>query len=233
MSEDKEKKEKRDNRQFIRVYKDFMEDNKYDSRDQFVYLLLKGFADQRFEGVSIASVDSILRVLGFVVNTRNKNGIRESIDTLIEHGAIKMYDDFSCTNECYRVEHWNTYFFKIEDEEFAESYFTKVYHEDLNKFLKMDEKNKMKVFLVYYNIISRMYDSDSSDKYTLPNIEDISDETGVNRKTVPKYIKALMENELIYYESIRKAKDKTKNVYGRWEHKEYVRSFARSQWGNE
>jgi transcription initiation factor IIE alpha subunit len=71
-----------------------------------------------------------------------------------------------------------------------------------------------------------MFANASSNKYTLPNIEDIEQETGINRKTITKYIKLLMDNELVYYETMRKATDKTKNVYGRWENRDIVKKFA-------
>jgi hypothetical protein len=218
--------EKQDRRQFIKVYEEFMKEEEYDSRDHFVYLLIKGFANQRFDGISIASVDSLLRILGFVVNSKNKAGIKESIEKLVRNRMIKMYADFMCTQEEQEVKYANTYFFKILDAPYKGDYFTKIFYEDFYKLISMEEKNKMKVFSIYYNIISRMFANASSDKFTLPNIEDIEQETGINRKTITKYIKLLMDNELVYYESMRKAIDKTKNVYGRWEHRDIVKKFA-------
>jgi hypothetical protein len=213
-------------RKFIVIYNDFILNSDYDNRDHFVYVLIKGFIHQRYGNVAIASVDSILSILGFTSNSRNKQGIKESIEKLVADNVIKIYSDIACKGEEREVKYSNTYFFKVIDAPYKEGYFTKVYYDDFFKFIKMDEKNKMKIFAVYHNIIYRMYDMDSSDKYTLPNLDDIEEETGINRKTVSKYIDILMDNELIYYSTMRKALDKTKHVYGRWEHRDIVRRFA-------
>ncbi|PGA05613.1 hypothetical protein [Bacillus mycoides] len=221
--DDKEVNKVNRKRKFVRIYHEFMNDSCFESRDHFTYAMIKGVQQQRLGSISIVSVEILLSMLGFTINTKNKTTIRESLQKFVDEKIFVAYEDFNCTVEIEEIKMSKTYFFKEVEEK---GHFMKMYYEDLYKFLKMDDKNKMKIYTVYFNIISRLYDMDSSDKYTLPNIDEIEKETGINKKTITKYIKTLMENELIYYTMFRLAKDKTKNVYGRWENRDYVDGFA-------
>lgn len=211
---------------YIMVYKDFMSDSRFESRDQFVHLIIKSLANQRFGNTSIVSIDSIAKILGVVANSRSKQMVNESMTRMMDSGIIEVYENMICSERVESIKNSESYFVKVNDESYRSSYFTKVYYEDIYKIMLIEEKNKHKLFSVYYNIISRIYSSVSSDKYTLPNIEDIEDETGVNRKTVSKYLEILMDKKLIYYETMRMARDKTKNVYGRWDDRGAVRDFS-------
>lgn len=212
--------EKKKERSYIIVYKDFMDDDSYDFRDKYINTLIKGLSLQSFNGVTVASVDNILTILGFVSNSKNKLAIKESIEKLVAGGELLMYSDFGCSNIVKEVSYSNTYFFKPKIR--RGSYYSKIYHDDFTKLLNIDDKNKMKMFPVYYSIISKLYDAESSDGYTLINVEDIGRETGINRKTVSKYTKLLMDSKLIYYNTNKIAKDKVKNAYSRWENRAVV-----------
>lgn len=212
--------EKKKERSYIIVYKDFMDDDSYDFRDKYINTLIKGLSLQSFNGVTVASVDNILTILGFVSNSKNKLAIKESIEKLVAGGELLMYSDFGCSDIVKEVSYSNTYFFKPKIH--RGSYYSKIYHDDFTKLLSIDDKNKMKMFPVYYSIISKLYDTESSDRYTLINVEDIGRETGINRKTVSKYTKLLMDSELIYYNTNKIAKDKVKNAYSRWEDRAVV-----------
>jgi hypothetical protein len=213
------------------VYKDFMKDARFETRDHFLYLLIKGFSNRRIGNVSIVSVDVLIKLLGFTANSQNKLAVKESQERLSDAGILKLYEDLSCIIEVDEIKNSETYFARINDGQYASGYFSKIYFDDIQKLVLMDEKAKPKLFVIYYNIISRMYDSISSDKYTLPNIEDIESETGINRKTISKYIEILKDNKLIYYETMRLSKEKTKNVYGRWEDKDVVKEVAQRGYG--
>lgn len=211
---------------YIMVYKDFMNDDKFESRDQFIYLIIKSLANQRFGSVSMISIDLIIKMLGVVGSTRTKSTVSESLDKLIESGIIEVFEDLTCLERAKEIKNGDSYFVRVDDEAYRSGYFTKLYFEDIYRIMTIDEKNRHKLFSVYYNIISRIYASVSSDKYTLPNIDDIAEETGVNRKTVTKYIEALMDGKLIYYETMRVSRERTKNVYGRWDDRGAVREFS-------
>lgn len=219
MSKDKQEKP------YIMVYKDFMKDERVESRDQFIYLLIKGFSNQRLGSVSIVSIDILTKLLGIIANSKNRLGVKESLEKLNEIGILELYEDVSCKELAKEVKNSDSYFARINDNLYLNGYFSKIYFEDIQKLMMIDDKSKAKLFAVYYNIVSRIYDSISSDKYTLPNIDDIEAETGINRKTISKYIEILMDNKLIYYETMRLAKDKTKNVYSRWDDRGAVNDF--------
>jgi nitrogenase subunit NifH len=230
---------KKQEKPYIKIYDSFMEDKDYAEddkdidvhRDQFVLLIIKGFAQQRFNDVSVLGVDAILRAIGFVVNSRNKKHIKESIESLINRGVIKMYEDLTCENEVREVEHWNTYFFKVTDDcykEMGNGYFTKIYYKDFYNILTMDDKRKAKMFAVYHSIISEIYDSESSDKYTLITTDKIVEKSRLNRKTVSGYFSELEKHKLVFYRQKKWKKDKIKNVYSRWEHQNIVRAFVDS-----
>lgn len=211
----------------MKVYKDFMEDEQFENRDRFIFILIKGFSQQRYDSLSMIAVDNILSLMGIAKNSRNKLGIKESMENLINVGLIKVYTDFGCKSPESDIKYNETYFIKIYDDDFYNrGYFTKIYYNDMSKFFMMDDNNKPKVFALYYNIISRIYDMVGSDRYTLVNVEELVKESNINRKTVTKYISILKENELIYYTAMRKSSEKTKNVYGRWEDREVIRDFA-------
>jgi hypothetical protein len=214
----------KDERPFIKVYDSFMKNNTFDSRDHFTYIMIKCLSLRGVGNVSVISTEILLNILGFTVNSKNKNATKDSLQKLVNNKLFRAYKDFNCIFEVEgELKLSETYFFKEVEEE---GYFMKLYLDDFRKLLKLDDRSKMKMFTVYYSIISRIYDMESSDKYTLPNIEDIESETGINRKTIPKYTKSLMDGELIYYQTIRKSNDKTKNIYGRWENRHIIREFV-------
>ncbi|MEH7210074.1 hypothetical protein V7094_28365, partial [Priestia megaterium] len=67
-----------------------------------------------------------------------------------------------------------------------------------------------------FNIIQRIFEGESNLDYSYPNIDTIEAQTGINRKTVMKYIRVLKEHEILYYEKVRKGEHKDKNYYTRW-----------------
>lgn len=209
----------KEERAFIRIYGGFMEDEQFDSRDHFIYAVIKGLVHQRYGGVSILSTDLILATIGFTVTSRNKAYIKDSIQKLSDAKLIDIYKDFQCEDALDEVPLSNTFFCKEREEE---GHFMKLYHDDFYKFLRLDNKYKMKIFTMYYNIVSKIYDSVSSDGYTMIGIEDIVDATGINRKTVPRYTTILMEEELMYCKKVRVSEVKEKNIYGRWENKSLI-----------
>lgn len=108
-----------------------------------------------------------------------------------------------------------TYYASIADIE-GDKGFTKIYYSDLLKFIELDEKSKDLMFSVYFNIIKRIYDSDSSPDYSWVTIDTIEEEVGINRKTVMSKIAIMKEHELLYYETVSESADKDKNYYSRW-----------------
>lgn len=220
--EGREVREMKGERQFVKVYNDFM--NEYEPKEKLTYLVIKTLINVNIGNLSIVCVESLLTVLGMKINTPNKRVICESMQKLSDNNIIKVFTDMKCNNLITEIDKNKTYFIKVVDEGYSGGYFAKIYYDDIKKMfsIEQDFNSTAKIYTVYFNIISRIFDSISSDKYTLPTVDEIEEETGINRKSISKYTSILYDNELLFKETGRISRDRIKNYYCRWEDRELL-----------
>ncbi|WP_153019492.1 helix-turn-helix domain-containing protein [Bacillus gaemokensis] len=169
-------------------------------------------------------------MVGFSLNSKNKNSIKESVDNLIEAGMIEVYADFLGTVVVDCIQLSKTYFVRVNDEK--PSQYTRIYMKEAYKIMTLDDKNKAKMFVVFMEIVSYIYVNEKSPHYCFPNIETLEECTGVNRKTIMKYVQQLHENEILYHQTYKKGKGKDKNVYSRWDDKQHAIDYITSELNN-
>jgi hypothetical protein len=214
---------------YIDICNDFMRSREYTAQDKFVYMILKSmsFSNNRsYNGIAPFSVEVILSMIGFVINTKNKNSIKESVDKLINTEMIEVYEDFLGRVKVDSVKLSNVYFVRVTDNESCT--YTRIYQSEAYKLMTMDNKNKAKLFTVFMEIVSYIYVNETSVRYAFPNIETIENNTGVNRKTIMKYIQQLKDEQVLYFESYKKG-SKEKHVYSRWNEQKYVKRYVQEQ----
>lgn len=205
-------------KEFIMVNKEFMADTEnYTHREQFVHTLLQGLRNDLTETATI-SIDMIADLLGLSYHTKNRTAIKEVLISLEQKGLISVYEDIFGTKpvSATDIKVNGTYSIRLHEMQTDEDYFAKIELNYLRQFVLMKEKSKDISFAVYFKIISHLYNNDSSRRFSFPNIETIERDVGVNKKTVMKHINLLMENEIIYYETVRLGKHKDKNLYSKW-----------------
>lgn len=85
---------------------------------------------------------------------------------------------------------------------------------------------KLLIFATYPNVIgNKFYDSTGNNKYVLISftaIGKIVKDTGINRKSVVEHLKALHDEEILYFIHFHTNNSTTKNYCTRWVHKEHT-----------
>lgn len=209
---------------FIMVNKEFMSDNEtYTHREKFIYTILQGIRND-LTGTSVISIDLLAGMLGLSSHTKNRTAIKESLASMEEKNLISLYSDVMGQNvvKVNEMKVTGIYAVRLYDAETKHQYFTMLELMYLRQFIKLDEKNKELPFSIYMNIVSRLYNSESSRKFAFPNIETIAEETALHKKTVMKYLEMLKSNNILYYETVHLGKDKDKNLYSKWHHSLFV-----------
>ena len=144
-------------------------------------------------------------------------------------GHIEIYEDIGMNNVVNDLKPANNYFIKPtgKDEEWG---FAKVFNKDIQKITAMKSDYKPKVFATYLNVIGNMfYDSTGANKnvpISFTAIDTIVKNTGINRKSVVEYLKALFEEEALYFIYFQINNSTTKNYCTRWIHKEHTAKWA-------
>jgi hypothetical protein len=218
---------------YIDICREFMLDENYNELDKFVYMILKSMSfsnNKSYHALAPFSTEVILSMIGFNLNTRNKNAIKDSVKKLIESRMINVYEDFMGTINIEDIQLSKTYFVRVEELEKPPKY-TRIYLHEAYKIMTMANKSKAKVFIVFMEIVSYIYMNETSEKYCFPNIETMEENTGIHRKTIMTYVEQLQNDSIIYHETYRRGKKKDKNVYSRWEHRQEVVEYVLSQTG--
>lgn len=239
------------NNLFIEVDNKFMlENEKYDHKEKFITLLLRGLSANPM-GMAKMSVNGLLEMLSLSDDKKNKASLKETLAGMVEKEMIQIHQDFMKMNQVTAedMKPANDYYFEVSNvsdaktilgedgEGRVKSDYTKITFEELFKFMKMKERNKHIALAIYHNIIRYIWEGISNpNKACNPTIANIVKETGLDKKTVTKYIKVLMDNELLYFETIREGYDKEKNYYVKWQdkasfkdHVEELRSYYDSR----
>jgi hypothetical protein len=179
---------------------------------------------------SSINIDTIAEILGVSTHTKNRIAIKETLLSMEEKGLILLYEDIVLTKKIAvaDIKPSSTYHITTVDQE-EECGFTKIYYSDILRFVSIEDKAKDLMFSVYFNIIKRIYDSESSPDYSWVTIDTIEEETGVNRKTIMNRLPVMMENEMLYFEKVNEGAEKDKNYYSRWGDRQKLIDFLRSQ----
>jgi hypothetical protein len=214
---------------FIMFPKTLLHDYYYGGRDLDIFHLamIKSFANN-FTKSAVISINDLMNVMG--INHRNteaSQNARESILRLQDLNYITAYSDRAMTKKVTDIKPAQTYF--IKPTELNEITFVKVFETDIEKIVTMPSKHKSKLFIIYMAIVSYLFyyhDASMEHKSVYAKIDTIADITGLDRRTVMKYIKQLHEAELLFCITIKVETKKNKNFYGRYKHKQLITSEA-------
>ena len=216
-------------KKFIMVNKSFMDDiEEYTHREKFIYTIINALRND-LTMTSVISVDILANLLGLSLHTKNRTAIKDLLISMEEKGLIKLYEDITGVKpiEAKDIKVNGIYAIITCDLDVNDKTFSIVELEYLHKFINMEEKSKELYFSIYMFIIKHLFNGDSNIKYAYPTIESISDATGINRKTVMKYIDVMRDQSILYYETVKIGTDKDKNLYGKWHNKHEVSEAVR------
>ena len=123
------------------------------------------------------------------------------------------------------LKHANNYFIKPtgKDENFG---FAKVFYNDIQKIIAIKNDYKPKIFATYLNLIGYIFYGISNVPISFIAIDSIVKDTGINRKSIVEYLKALYEEEILYFIHFHINNSITKNYCTRWVHKEHTGNWA-------
>lgn len=219
---------------YIEVDNDFIWNIKeYNHKKQFLTVLLRSLSINPTNSARVG-INSLLKMLSLSEDKKNKASLKETLVEMEKQGVIFIFEDFMKMNkiQAENMKYANDYFIKVSrvsdaktifnetTDEKKKNNFTKIEFDVMMKFIKMEERNKAIAFSVYYNLVHWIWEGVSNWKVSNPTILTIAKATGLDKKTVTKYVKVLMENELIFYKTIREGTQE-KNYYCKWEDREY------------
>ncbi|MDA1531116.1 MULTISPECIES: hypothetical protein [Bacillus cereus group] len=217
---------------FIKISKSLMEAKnlgKNGELDVYHLAIIKSLANN-FQGAAHTGVTHMMRFIGMSTEqSSTKSRTKESLLRLQEMGHIEIYEDIGMNNVVNDLKPANNYFIKPtgKDEEWG---FAKVFNKDIQKIVAMKSDYKPKVFATYLNVIGNMfYDSTGNNKnvpVSFIAIDTIVKNTGINRKSVVEYLKALFEEGVLYFIYFQINNSTTKNYCTRWIHKENTAKWA-------
>ncbi len=215
---------------YIDICKDFMRSKDFDAQDKFVYMILKSMSysnNKSFNSIAPFSIEIILSMIGFSLNSKNKNSIKDSIQKLINAKLIIVSTNFTGTDIIEETQLSKSYFVSVPDEKPAT--YSRVYMREAYKIINMGDKSKAKIFTVFMEIVSYIYINETSLKFCYPNIETLEEGTGVDRKTIMRYLQQMRADEILYYDTFKKDKSKDKNVYSRWEDQRFIEEYLQDE----
>lgn len=220
------------NIRFIQISKSFLYDvsrGSYDVQDLLVLstikMLASGNASPNSAETCVTNVDIILSMTKMCSNSRNKKSISESIARLIEGGLVGLYEDFSFSKRTDDIK--GILHLQVEEKIPSGEYFVKIHTEEYFNIVNSKERNISKLFHVFTVICDTIYESEGANRYTYIKNDEIVKATGVDKKTVTKYIQEL-ESVKVIYRKMLTITDKTdgtvksKNVMSRYGWKNYV-----------
>lgn len=213
---------------FIKVSKSLMssrELGKNGDLDVYHLAIIKSFANN-FRGVAYTGVNHIMKFVGMSTEqSATKGRTRKSLLNLQEMGHIEIYKDRAMEEIVTELKHAENYFIKTtgKDEQYG---FAKVFYEDFNKIIEMKSDYKPKIFATYLNMIGNIFYGTSNVPVSYMKIDSVVKETGINRKSVVEYLKALHDERILYFIHFQINNSTTKNYCTRWIHKEHTAEWA-------
>ncbi|MGG3467339.1 hypothetical protein ABES02_07445 [Neobacillus pocheonensis] len=216
---------------FIKISKSLLETKdlgKNGEIDVFHLAIIKSLANN-FHGAALTGVIHMMRFVGMSIEqSATKARTKESLLRLQEMGHIEIYKDLSMESIVDDLKPANNYFIKPtgKDEEYN---FAKVFYKDIQKIVEMKSIYKPKIFATYLNMIGYVYYTVSNNPISYVSIDSIAKNTGINRKSVFEYLKALYEEEILYFVYFDINNTTSKNYCTRWIHKEHTAKWAVSE----
>jgi predicted transcriptional regulator len=217
---------------FIKISKTLMktkELGKNGELDVYHVAIIKSLANN-FEGVAYTGVTHMMKFIRMSTEqSTTKTRTRESLLRLQEMGHIEIYEDLTMKSKLKELKPANLYFIKPtnKDEEFG---FAKVFYKDIQKIVAMKSVYKPKIFATYLNVIGNVfYDSSGSNKnvpISYTKIDTMVKNTKINRKSIVDYLKALYDEEILYFIHFHINNTTTKNYSTRWIHREHTAQWA-------
>ncbi|WP_019415912.1 hypothetical protein [Paenisporosarcina sp. TG20] len=214
---------------FIMFPKSLLNEYFYEGRDLDIchLAIIKSLANN-FTKTAITNINDLMNIMG--INFKNKEAsqkVRESIIRLHAMKYITVYTDRAKIYIATNLKPAQTYF--IKPSEMNENSFVKVFETDIEKIVTMQSKHKSKLFIVYMAIVSHLFyyhNSSMEHKSVWATIELLAKITGLDRRTVMKYVRYLHEAKVLFCITIKVHAKKNKNFYGRYNHKKLITSEA-------
>jgi hypothetical protein len=195
---------------------------KYSDYELFVYTVIESLSRNPFCAAH-TGINQIIDTVGMCNNSKLRIKIRKTLESLRKYGLIEIYEDNLLTKVVQELKPAKSYFIRTNEKE-KDQGFTKVFYSDFYNILKMTDPFKVKIYRVYAEIMSYIFYNLSSDRVAYPNIETIHENTGIDRKSIIKYIKVLMKNKILFCLKVRTEYKKDKNFYARWIHRSAVKN---------
>ncbi|PGY11114.1 hypothetical protein [Bacillus sp. AFS031507] len=203
---------------------------KYGELDVYHLAIIKSLANN-FQGVAYTGVTHMMRFIGMSTEqSSTKSRTKESLLRLQEIGHIEIYEDIRMECKVKDLKLANNYFIKLttleEESGFGKEGFAKVFYKDIQKIVSMKSDYKPKIFATYLNMICNIFYTVSNAPISYTAIDTIVKNTGINRKSVVEYLKALYKAEILYFVHFHINDSTTKNYCTRWVHKEQTAEWA-------
>lgn len=193
--------------------------------DVFHLAIIKSMANN-LHGVALTGVTHLLRFIGMSTEqSLTKARTKESLLNLQEKGHIEIYEDLAMERKVKDLKHANHYFIKPtgKDEEYG---FAKAFYKDIQKIVAMKSDYKPKIFAAYLNMIGYIFYTVSNNPISFVSIDTIVKNTKINRKSVVEYLRALHNEQILYFVHFHINNTNTKNYCTRWIHKEHTANWA-------
>jgi hypothetical protein len=216
---------------FIKISKSLMETKhlgKNGELDVYHLAIIKTLANN-FQGAAYTGVIHMMRFIGMSTEqSTTKTRTNESLLRLQEMGHIEIFEDVAMESKVKELKHANNYFIKPTSKE-EEWGFAKVFYKDIEKIVSMKSDYKPKIFATYLNMIGNIFYTVSNNPISYTAIDTIVKNTKINRKSVVEYLKALHDEEILYFIHFHINNSTTKNYCTRWIHKEHTAKWAASE----
>lgn len=212
---------------FIKISKSLIETKKLGGNgelDVYYLAIIKSMANN-FLGFAYTGVDHLMKFIGMsTAQSITKSRTKASLMRLQQMGHIEIYEnpEGGMVND---LKHANNYFIKPigKDEEYG---FAKIHYNDIRKIVALKSDYKPKIFAAYLNMVGYIFYSVSNRPISYVSIDTIVKHTGINRKSVIKYLKVLHEEKVLHFVHIEINNTTVKNYCTRWIHKEHT-----AEWG--
>ena len=216
-------------------------ENKLESNKLFLLMIL--LQGKSSKDICFLSIKYLCKRLN--TNTGNTNRTKYIIDTLKYFQDKQIFffsDSCHCNNEInieQETQKDKTDIFFAEVYTKIDEKFTIIYDEEIDNILELCKQQKIdkyNIIHLYLYILSFINNNEQDELYKLcyPSIETISNALQLSEYTILKYIKALKDSNILYYDSIgykivNGEYRMTNTYYSRMEHKDKLDYFINNK----